>query len=48
MSDDPLSSPQNALGHISLHAQRLLESTARLAVGIDEVSRDLQFTLAPS
>jgi hypothetical protein len=42
MSDDPLSNPLAELGHISLHAQQLSQSTGRLAAGAEQVSRDLQ------
>jgi len=42
VSDDPLSSPLSELGHISLHAQQLSQSTGRLAAGAEQVSRDLQ------
>jgi hypothetical protein len=42
MSDDPLNNPLAELGHISLHAQQLSQSTAQLAAGAGQVSRDLQ------
>jgi hypothetical protein len=42
MSEDPLNNPLGELGHISLHAQQLSQSTARLAAGAEQVSRDLQ------
>jgi hypothetical protein len=40
MSDDPLSNPLAELGHISLHAQQLSQSTGRLAAGAEQGLRE--------
>jgi len=42
MGDDPLNNPLAELGHISLHAQQLSQSTAKLATSAGQVSQDLQ------
>lgn len=42
MSDDPLNNPLAELGHISLTAKQLSQSTAQLASNAGQMSRDLQ------
>lgn len=42
MSNDPLNNPLNELGHISLTARQLSQSTAQLAASASQVGRDLQ------
>lgn len=42
MSDDRLNNPLGELGHISLNAKQLSQSTAQLAASAGQVSRDIQ------